>query len=250
MFKEMKVISMEDMIFSRTFPLTAGDFDCYDRLKPYAILNYFQEVAGIHSVILGAGYEDLLAQNKIWVLLKTRYQIESQPHLSQTIKITTWPLPVDKVYYGREYLVSDEAGNDLIKGSSIWAMINLKTESVTLEKWHFPGTFVKDRLFEDKMIKHTSPAYALKVGTHPVMPSEIDHNRHMNNAFYANIIYDSLDLGDHEEIRQMEIHFESQAKKGTVIEVYRKDTEVGKFVFGKNFGDSMVFQSKTIVKNL
>ncbi len=236
------------MIFSKTFPLTAGDFDGYDRIRPYAILNYFQEVANIHSVILGAGYGDLLAQNKIWVLLKTRYRIESQPHLSQTIKITTWPLPVERVYYGREYLVQDEVGNDLIKGSSIWTMVNLKTGTVTLEKWHFPGTFVKDRLFEDKMIKHTSPAYALKVGTHPVMPSEIDHNRHMNNAMYANIIFDTLDLGDGEEIRQMEIHFESQTKKGTVIDVYRKDTEIGKFVFGKDFGDSMVFQSKTVVK--
>ncbi len=238
------------MIFSKTFSLTAGDFDCYDRIKPYAILNYFQEIAGVHSVILKAGYEDLFAQNKIWVLLKTRYRIKSQPHLSQSVKITTWPLPVDKIYYGREYLIQDEDDNVLIEGSSIWAMINLKTETVTLEKWKFPGTFVKQRLFEDKMIKDTSPAYAMKAGSHPVMPSEIDHNRHMNNAMYANIIYDTLDPGDQEEIRQMEIHFESQAKKGMIIEVFQKDTEIGKFVFGKNFGDSLVFSSKTVVKNV
>lgn len=241
---------MEDMIFSKNFPLTAGDFDCYDRIKPYAVLNYFQEVAAAHSVILNAGYEDLLAQNKIWVLLKTRYQIESQPKLSKTLKITTWPLPAEKIYYGREYLIQDENENILIKGSSIWAILNLKTETVTLEKWKFPGTFVKQRLFEDKMVKDTSPAYSLKVGAHPVMPSEIDHNRHMNNAMFANVVYDTLDLGYDEEIRQMEIHFESQAKKGMVIETYRKDTETGKFVFGKNFGDGLVFSSKTIVKNI
>ena len=47
---------------------TFADYDYKLRLKPSAILNYFQEIAGQHADHLEVGREHLLKKGLFWVL--------------------------------------------------------------------------------------------------------------------------------------------------------------------------------------
>ena len=50
--------------------LVTSDTDFKQELKPSAILNFFQETAGINSSLLGVGYPDLRPRGLFWVLSK------------------------------------------------------------------------------------------------------------------------------------------------------------------------------------
>ena len=43
-------------LWQREYTLRAGDFDKFDRIKPSAVLDLFQDVAGQHAEEIGVGF--------------------------------------------------------------------------------------------------------------------------------------------------------------------------------------------------
>ena len=110
---------MEKNIFEKEFELRISDFDCFDKIKPSVILDFFQDVAGEHADILSVGFNDLIKKDLIWVLVRTKYEVIKEPNLYSKIKIKTWPHPKGRIDFDRDYLILDENNN-----------INLKIEAL------------------------------------------------------------------------------------------------------------------------
>ena len=57
---------MSKLYYEEQIKLRTNDFDQFDNLKPSAILDIFQDVAGTHATIIGTGYdqfEQILKEN-------------------------------------------------------------------------------------------------------------------------------------------------------------------------------------------
>ena len=65
---------MGNEIYEELFRLRVSDFDCFDRLTPFAILDLSQDIAGKHAANLHVGYDDLISNDVVWMLLRTRYE--------------------------------------------------------------------------------------------------------------------------------------------------------------------------------
>ena len=66
-------------VLEREFVLRNYETDFAGRIKPSAILGFFQETAGDHSQAMGMGNVDLAKHGFFWVLSKIYVSIERRP---------------------------------------------------------------------------------------------------------------------------------------------------------------------------
>ena len=216
---------MEKNIFEKEFELRISDFDCFDKIKPSVILDFFQDVAGEHADILSVGFDDLIKKDLIWVLVRTKYEIIKEPTLYSKIKVRTWPHPKGRIDFDRDYLILDENNNVLIKGTSKWVIVNYKTRRLSLTKdidfniefyqeknYLEPFNKLQDFELDDLFISFN----------YQTLFTDLDHNGHVNNIKYADMILNSIDFNENDNIKLFEIDYIKELKKENSITTYYK----------------------------
>ena len=106
------------------------EFDFLDRIKPSAIMGYFQDIAATHAVELGVGFDDLKVQGLFWVLNRLSAVIEKSPVIGEQITVTTYPHKPGTVDAIRDYIITDASGNTLIRGTSRWCVLDISSKAV------------------------------------------------------------------------------------------------------------------------
>ena len=61
-------------IYSETFRTRESDFDVNGNIKPSAVLDFFQEIAGTHANLLGLGFDDLIENDLLWAIVKVKFE--------------------------------------------------------------------------------------------------------------------------------------------------------------------------------
>lgn len=208
------------------FFIHTKDVDYNDVIRPTVLLDMFQDLAGLHAEELGVGYQDLKEKNMAWVVLYQRYEIKKLPPYLKTVQLVTWPKPKNRLEFEREYLLKNEQGEILVEGISNWVIIDLNTRRlVRSDHTHFNGEYETQTNYPDKCKRKLS-LDATKITdtfTYCVTLEDIDHNGHMNNARYLNIIQNHFfEYGSKEYIQDVEIAYVKEAK-------YRDEISIGHF---------------------
>ena len=76
-------------LWEKEYALRASDFDKYNHIKPSSVLDLFQDAAAQHAIETGVGYDDLIGRSYIWVLLKVKFKIISDPQKFQKVTVKT-----------------------------------------------------------------------------------------------------------------------------------------------------------------
>lgn len=227
---------MKTLVNSFHFLLTTNDFDYKDELRPSAVLNYFQVVAGMHATEIGVGYEAFKERNLAWILTKIKYKCIQEPKPDLGIVVKTWPKEAKRVEYDRFYLIKDEEDNVLYKGLSRWCIIDFSTRRISREKAIFDGKYLEEDvqlIFDSEAIKKNNIDNLDYVFDYEVRLADLDHNNHMNNTRYGDIVLSTIDKGKH--IDEFEINFNNECLLNDVISVYKNDLEDGRlFILGFN----------------
>ena len=204
--------------------ITAVDeFDFNERIKPCAIMEYFQDLATVHATEIGIGYEEMKAKNLCWILSRLSAVIEQSPYIGQEIIVTTFPHKPGMVDALRDYYVTDLNGKTLIRGTSRWCVVDTVNRAV---RRCAPLFNYDDSVF--------NPEYSVQ-GGNPQLPdilsvdiekvslysgrvniTDLDRNGHMNNARYADIVVNSCDFDFYSKhkIREFDFNFLSEMKIG------------------------------------
>lgn len=224
----------QTMIHTDTFRLTTGGFDRYDRIRPFCVFDIFQVAAFNHAEKLGQGYRHLLKDDLVWILLRTKYVLLRQPKAA-VIAATTWPLQNRRFEYIRQYELSDD--EVFAYGTSIWCVLNRRTKVIRREPLDFPLAFATKNWFEEGFPKVPAALAPQRfVHSHTVRAADIDHNQHMNNARYADVILNALDLPPTKMITKTEIDFVAEALCADVIDVFVSEIENDFLLTGKTGG--------------
>ncbi|MHB1315855.1 MAG: acyl-[acyl-carrier-protein] thioesterase [Christensenellales bacterium] len=183
-------------IFIKTLTLddlTKVDFN--SSWHPHELLAALQNAAQCHSILLGCGYYVLRKKNLAWVLCRTLIEINCLPKLGETASVKTWPGAPQKFLYPRYYAVENEKGEELVKASSIWILLDLDSRkvkdpgSLSIYDEHF--TFLPPNMPLPEKLRLTGQ-FTGEVWRTPQY-SEIDANKHLNNAHYLKWICDLFD---------------------------------------------------------
>lgn len=216
---------------------------CYDtdaswRLKPASFMNLAQEAAGSHAVYLGFGYDDLIKTNTAWILSRVHVEFVDTPKWRENMTLTTWHKGLNRLFFLRDFLLTDAQGRDRVKATTSWLVLNLETRRLVRDpKLMEDGTVCTDNVIEtpaDKVVmpKGTDPEFIMD---HPVAYSDIDTNAHANNAMYMQWAMDAVDyhIASSRPVKEFTINFNHETKAGDVVSIYRitEEREDGLHVF-------------------
>ena len=225
---------------------------CYEtdaswRLKPASFMNFAQEAAGNHAVHLGFGYDDLIASNTAWVLSRMHVVFAETPKWKEDLTLTTWHKGLNRLFFLRDFILTDKAGNERVKATTSWLVLNLETRRVVRDpKLVEEGTVCVENVIETPADKVQMPkdVEVEHVMDHVVAYSDVDMNAHTNNAMYMQWAMDAVDydIASTMPVKEFTINFNHETKPGDVVAIYKARIMEGEgrrvFVEGKVEGQS------------
>lgn len=216
---------------------------CYDTdaswlLKPASFMNLAQEAAGRHAVYLGFGYDNLIVSNTAWILSRVHVEFIDTPKWREDITLTTWHKGLNRLFFLRDFVLTDAQGKERVKATTSWLVLNLETRRLVRDpKLIEEGTVCTENAIEtpaDKvqMPKEVEPEFVME---HKVAYSDIDTNGHANNAMYMHWAMDAVDydIASTRPVKEFTINFNHETKAGEVVKLYKAvvEKEDGRHVF-------------------
>ncbi len=176
--------------------LTTRDCDMNGEWKVSAILEAMQEAAGMHSMLLGCGREELLQNHMVWVISRCEIRMDRYPRIGEQITVSTFPMPTRICFFPRYYIFTDEHGESIGKAGTLWLLLDTQTrrmlppgdvgrlipDNTDLSvPMNLPATV--GQLQGDELVTEYTPVY-----------TDLDVNGHVNNARYADWLCNTLGI--------------------------------------------------------
>jgi medium-chain acyl-[acyl-carrier-protein] hydrolase len=211
----MEAISLEP-IYQTSFLLRASDADFMGTWRPAAAFTAMQELGEMHSAKLGVGFFDLRPLSAAWVVTRTLLEIDRLPVIGEKITARTWPGRARHAVYPRYYTFDDEAGRPLARASSLWVLMDMGArEMITAKSRGLPdfaaATLAPPIANPGGIARLTG---APDVQRRQVVFSDLDINRHVNNAKYVEWLCDRFDHSWHlsNRMARLLVHFSGETR--------------------------------------
>ena len=206
-------------VWCEQFEVRSFDIGYNNVMRISNLCGYLKEVAGRHAEHLGVGYTNMRKNGLAWVLWKLSIEIHRLPVWGEVFTLETWPLLTERIFYRREYLV--KKGNEiLVSGSSLWIPLNLATRRPTQVQLKASilesnkGKFAISGNFENlpPVVENDQEIIAVRY-------SDLDQNRHVNNARYVAWVFDHVGIEVLEKSvpRFFSIEYKQEVKPGESI---------------------------------
>ena len=219
---------MNKLIQKHTIPCYQTDSNW--RLKPASFMDLAQEAANTHAAILGFGYDDLIQSRTAWILSRVNIQFLKNPLWRDEVTLATWHKGLERLFFLRDFILTDKEGNECIKATTSWIVLNLDTRRLVRDpKLMDEGTTCSDNALETpagkvQMPKDVESELALE---HVVSYSDVDMNAHANNAMYLQWAMDAVDYqtASTRPVKEFTINFNHETKAGDKVSIYRVSEE-------------------------
>lgn len=223
---------MELMKYQTKIRLYNSYFDLNNRLTAKSILNIFQDVASIHGEELGVGYIPMLEKNLYWVLSRIKFDILKMPKINEEVIVETWPHVKGRIDFDRDIKILNEDGEVLVIGTTKWCVIDTINRMLQrTDKIEYTGEYCLDVNYEGRFDKIVLPSEVVdEKFTYTVGFSDLDHNQHMNNTNYANLVVNAI---TNKEISHFEINYISECSLLDEIVISSLIDNNGEYVLGK-----------------
>lgn len=222
----------------QNFTIPCYSTDASWRLKPAAFMDFAQEAAGLHAVYLGFGYDDLIKTNTAWILSRVNVKFIDTPLWREDVTLTTWHKGLNRLFFLRDFVMTDKDGRERVKATTSWLVLNLETRSMVRDpKLLEEGTICPDNAIETPADKVRMPrnVEAQPVYERVVTYSDVDMLGHANNAMYMQWAMDAVDyqLASEKPVKEFTINFNHEVKAGEKVTLYRAcvEKEDGLYIF-------------------
>lgn len=193
---EGKTMQEKVPVLLHNFSLRACDVDCNNRWKLSSILLMGQEMGEMHSTNWGFAHEDMVKRGNFFILTRIEINVIRYPVFKQKLYGETWSNRPKRTIFPRYYRFSDEDGNEMVTLSTLWMICDIQTRQI-LTWQQSGGDFPENLMHPEPLLspkKIPSPQGEGTMANRRVFYSDLDYNRHMNNARYADWVCDVLPM--------------------------------------------------------
>ncbi|MEI3516600.1 MAG: acyl-ACP thioesterase domain-containing protein [Clostridia bacterium] len=199
--------------------LTEQDVEEHGWIRGDSLLHAFETIASAHVDSLDMGFEQMIAQNRIWVMTKIKYVVYKRVDPGESYHLGTYPRPKKGILFYRDYYLWDKNGDVVAAATSQWCILNFKTRRPERTDIEVPGECIDHEPFDAGIEKIR---WMPEEGDDPQMlyhvtEDDLDKNQHVNNARYAVMIDETLGTSAHREVT---IHFAKETVLGDEILLY------------------------------
>ncbi|HHN47523.1 MAG TPA: hypothetical protein ENN08_01065 [Bacteroidales bacterium] len=212
------------------FLVRSYETDYNNRLKISSVFNFMQIAAGRHANELQFGYDQFGPKGYFWVLSRVVLNWIGNVKFDQELIIETWPSGVEKIIATRDFKFY--SGDDVLlgKAKTTWLVMDSKTRRpIFLDKISFPQLdFDIHPAIEENPAKILEPENKTSQGLRKVVYSDIDVNRHVNNAKYLEYVFDALppQLREYDHGIKVQINYLKELKLDENIELFYAEPAV------------------------
>lgn len=234
--------------YDHYFDITFRDVDISEHLTMNALVDFMQEAARKHAILLGLNYSQI-DDEYYWIIMRTKMQLDTPPKVGERIRIETFIEGLDhlcsvrrfNIYNDKDEQIGYIIGYYLLMSKETHGPVRLKL--LEDKKDIFGITYEKEKL---QKLKNTL-ATNIYTTNRCAYSSDIDSNNHMNNAHYIRWIVDTFsteELKDH-RITTLRIQYVQEICEGEEVEIVRgKNTEGEDCIIGKNDDGTLHFIGK------
>ena len=215
-------------VWREKFQVRSSDIGYHGIMRVSNLCSYFQEVAGRHAEHLNVGFTYMREMGMAWVLSKLAIEIKKFPAWGEDFYLETWPLGNERIFYRRDYRL-DDGNENMVSATSYWIPLDLhnkRPKLIPIDETVLranQGRFGLNRSFE------SIPGVNANNMSVPVTArySDLDQNRHVNNARYVEWIFDYLwpDIPGNGMPRFFEIEYKQEVKPGDVVHFNKSTPE-------------------------
>lgn len=234
---------MNKLVYDQVFTLTTGMFDEQESIKPYAILDIFQTIASAHADLLGCGTAFCNEHHYGWILARQECFIYQSPKPKDQVIVTTFPHKPGIIDFKREYIMKSLEGEILARGCALWVLVDFNTHKMVKTSNIYPdGEFVMETQFPGKVARPASVKEEGEfINLYQVKKSNIDVYHHMNNAKYAEVMFNYAEL-DASKIKYFAICYHNEIKEQTSMQIFKHVTGNDVYLTGC-MNDTIIFTS-------
>lgn len=234
---------MADLLYEKHFTLTNGMFDEHYGIKPYAYLDIFQRIAGDHADLLGIGNAYCEEHGYAWIIVRQELYMYNNPTPMETVVVKTFPHSPSRVEFKREYEVTSKTGVLYARACASWVLLDFNSfKMIKADNVYPEGEFIESSIFNNKLEKPKNVKDdANYLCEYLVRKSDIDIYHHMNNAKYAEVIFDLCDYKA-VEIKHLAVNYINQIKQNNTMKIYKYIDNYDTYITGV-CDDTTIFTS-------
>ena len=220
------------------FQIPCYNTDMSRRLKPASFMDLAQEAATLHANILGFGYDDLIVSGNAWIISRMRVVFVDTPKWRENVTLATWHKGLNRLFFLRDFLMTDNDGNVKVKATTSWLVLNLDTRRLVRDpKLLDEGKTCTENVIETPADKVVMPkdAEVKLVMEHEAAYSDLDMNGHVNNAMYMQWAMNAVnyEISSERPVKEFTINFNHEIKPQETVSIYKAivEKEDGRHVF-------------------
>lgn len=208
-----------------------------------AILDMFQDTAGLHADSVGMGAFELEERGLFWIVSKIRLRISRRPQVEDLLEAVTWIQPAEKVSCERDWAISKD-GEQLAYVRSIWAALRRDNFRPGRLADFYPDADFSIAPPDDIPFTRMGKNFdgAEPIGEYRIRSVDIDRGGHMNNVNYVRALLGCFTCAQLAEmdIKELDMQFLLQCYEGETIRFVKRPSEDGIMEVGALNGEGKV----------
>ena len=193
-----------------------------------AILDMFQDVAGIHADSVGIGAIELEERGLFWIVSKIRLRVFRRPAVEEILDAVTWIQPADRATCERDWSIS-KGDETLAYVRSIWAALRRDNGRPAHMADFYPDSDFTIAPPDDEPFTRMGKRFdgAEPLGEYRIRSVDIDRGGHMNNVNYVRAMLGCFTCAELAEmdIHELEMQFLLQCYEGETIRFVKRPSE-------------------------
>lgn len=208
------------MKWSEHYRVNTHDCDFSGFVRASLIQRYMQETANMQMKNEGPSNEELRARDMAFLLSRINVSVYSPLFAGDEIDVTSWGCESRGVSFLRCYQIRRD-GDIVAEASSIWGLIGISDHRIIRVGEVELGFGIDEPLELDAHRVRIPRGLNLSlVGERPVVYSDLDMNRHMNNTNYPDMFCDFISDMSGRRVISMSISYAHEAPLGEILKVY------------------------------
>lgn len=216
---------LDNKISEEEIHIRYSDIDFDKSLKPFSLLNFFQDIASDNAERLGFGYSHIYPQNMMWVLLKYRIEFSEYPTEIGNLTLRTEPRGYNKLFAFRNFELLNNK-KVIARASSMWSLVDFVNKSlISIENVVSGNPYMTKFVPDEKDLKFQKIPALTQTDFQKefnVRYNDIDVNMHANNGNYIVWALEPLShvFRTTHQLKNIDMVFKKEAKYGEEIISY------------------------------
>lgn len=206
--------------FTREYNIRFYDCDYNGNIKVSAVLRMLADIAELDYDKKGYGHDLLWERRMVFLLSGESIRFHRRPKGNETLTLFTWERQIKGARYYRSFEASDASGAPVFSADSVWLLADPETRRILRpDSYDFHPDLHPERTPDVLPVEKLARGEeGVSIGERPVRFTDLDNNRHVYNAVYADMAFDALpfELASG-PVRDFRINFTSEALPGDIL---------------------------------